>query len=359
MKHPSRLLEVTRIFFVAATLALCAAVAANPTAVSAAECKMLQAADLPVRLQRNKLIVDGEINGHKVGIVLDTGSTRTLILRSAAERLGLRRDQARGVRMFGVGGETNVESALVDEIRIGEAGRKNLRMLVAGEHELGRDMDVLLGEDFLHGYDIEFDLAHGAVRLYQPRGCEGVPLAYWATDGASEVAIDAIDEVRPQIRFSVLVNGHPLSALLDSGAAISLLDSPVAARLGVTPATPGVTPLGRGGGLGQKAIDYWTGPFQSFAIGDETIRDTSIAFAALFKDASYTMTGSHVPRKVESVAMLLGADFLRAHRVLVAHSQQKMYFTYIGGPVFQHLAPAASSGETRREADAGPAGGDK
>jgi hypothetical protein len=27
-------------------------------------------------------------------------------------------------------------------------------------------------------------------------------------------------------------------------------------------------------------------------------------------------------------SMLLGADFLRAHRVLVSHSQRKMYFTY-------------------------------
>jgi hypothetical protein len=25
---------------------------------------------------------------------------------------------------------------------------------------------------------------------------------------------------------------------------------------------------------------------------------------------------------------------LRAHRVLVSHSQRKMYFTYLGGPVF-------------------------
>ena len=32
--------------------------------------------------------------------------------------------------------------------------------------------------------------------------------------------------------------------------------------------------------------------------------------------------------------MLLGADFLRAHRVYVAHSQRKLYFTYSGAPVF-------------------------
>ncbi len=74
---------------------------------------------------------------------------------------------------------------------------------------------------------------------------------------------------------------------------------------------------------------------QSFAIGNETIRDTTIQFADLLKDATYTPTGSHLARRVEGNPVLLGADFLRAHRVLVAHSQRKIYFTYEGGPVFQ------------------------
>jgi hypothetical protein len=41
--------------------------------------------------------------------------------------------------------------------------------------------------------------------------------------------------------------------------------------------------------------------------------------------------------------MLLGADFLRAHRLLVAHSQQKIYFTYAGGPVFRRAGAPDSS----------------
>jgi hypothetical protein len=40
--------------------------------------------------------------------------------------------------------------------------------------------------------------------------------------------------------------------------------------------------------------------------------------------------------------MLLGADFLRSHRVLVARSQKKMYFTYEGGTVFPPPAGARS-----------------
>ena len=77
-----------------------------------------------------------------------------------------------------------------------------------------------------------------------------------------------------------------------------------------------------------------------FAIGNETIRDTPIGFADLWKDATYTPTGSHLPRRVQgNPPVLLGADFLRAHRVLVAHSQHKVYFTYEGGPVFQTSGP--------------------
>jgi len=350
-EHCSRFRWLTKTLFAAAALAITAATASLASAAD--DCKMVQIAELPVRLQDNKLLVDGEINGRKIRIVLDTGATHTLLFRSTADRLGLRRDRVKGVRMFGIGGETSVESALVDEIRIGEATRERLRMFVAGEGEFGRDMDVLLGEDVLQSFDVEFDLAHSVVRLHQSNDCEGMSLAYWATDGARTVGIEPVDERRPQIRLDVLINGQGVSALLDSGAGISLLDKPMAAALGVTPSTPGVVPFGRGTGLGQKAIEFWVGPFQSVAIGDETIKHTSIVFGDVFKNASYIGTGSHVPRRVESAAMLLGADFLHAHRVLVAHSQRKIYFTYVGGPVFQRIALPASSVGNRPENAAG------
>jgi len=67
-----------------------------------------------------------------------------------------------------------------------------------------------------------------------------------------------------------------------------------------------------------------------------------IGFADLWKDSTYESTGSHVLRKSEGrQPMLLGYDFLRAHRLLVAHSQRKLYFTHSGGAVFQpKRAPA-------------------
>ena len=65
-------------------------------------------------------------------------------------------------------------------------------------------------------------------------------------------------------------------------------------------------------------------------------------FSDMFKDAKYrSFPGSRISAKVEVAhSMLLGADFLRSHRVLVAHSQRKIYFTYAGGPVFARAPPA-------------------
>jgi predicted aspartyl protease len=331
----------------AASIAIVLA-AASMAVAAASNCKMVLIADWPVRLERGQVIVDGAINGQKIGIVLDSGSTIRLIPRSATERLGLTRKAARGYRMFGVGGETYVEAAEVDEFKIGQVTRKNWRVLVAGERDFGQDIAFLLGEDFLYQVDVEFDLAHGAVRLFQPRDCDGVSLAYWATEGVSEVDIEAIYDAQPQIVLTIQINGQPVRAQLDSGAGTSVLDMSDAARLGVTPDTPGVVAVGSGGGLGGKSVDYWIGPFQSVVIGNETITDTNIRFADLWKDATYTPIGSHLPRKVESTrSMVLGADFLRAHRLLVAHSQRKLYFTYAGGPIFQRTAALKGSKDSQ------------
>ena len=323
---------------------------------AAPNCKMVQVADLPVRLEGNHLIVDGAINGQKIGIKLDTGAQLSFILRSATERLNLTRKQVRGARLFGIGGETYVEMTYVDEFTIGQAARKRWRLLVAGEKDFGRDVVLLLGEDFFSQVDVEFDLAHGAVRLFQPENCDGVSLAYWATEGAGVVDIEAVWDGGPQIILTVQINGQPLRVQLDSGASRSVLNKSDAARLGVTPDSPGVVRAGSGGGIGSKSVEFWTGPFQSFTIGDETIRDTNLDFADLWKGMTYTPVGSHLSRNVGSTpSMLLGADFLRAHRVLVAHSQRKLYFTYVGGPVFQRRSPMPATATDARPATGQPA----
>ena len=304
-----------------------------------AKCKLARIAEWSLRANSHLPILDGEINGQKVGVLLDTGASRSLIRRSATEQLRLPRRQAPGWQSYGVGGASHVEIVVVDEFRIGKSARNNWRVIVMGE-DRGDDWAVLLGDDFLSEADLELDLRNNVVRIFQARDCAGVSLAYWSRQ-ALEVRLEG-DE---KIEFSVAINGKPLRAQLDSGASYSLLENAAAEQRGVTSKSAGVKPAGCVTGFGVGGIDSWSGQFESFAIGDEVIRNPRIQFADLWRHVTYTETGTRLRRQFAGLPQtLLGVDFLRSHRVLVARSQKKMYFTYEGGTVFPEvITPACNA----------------
>ena len=191
-------------------------VATGDAAAQSGKCRFVRIVEWAVRAGPAHIVVDGAINGSKVGIALDTGAMKSLILRSTAVRLDLPRKAATGQRMYGVGGETKVEIARVEDIKLGDASTKDMQLYVAGERQIGGGVDVLLGEDFLQNFDIEFDLANQAVRLYQPKDCDGVSLAYWTKETVGEVDIARVNEYEPRISLTVQINGKEIDAILDS-----------------------------------------------------------------------------------------------------------------------------------------------
>lgn len=338
------------VAFAALVAAAVLAWASDP-AHAAPKCTLSRIAEWPVRPGTGQPVVDGTINGQKVGVLLDTGATTTMLLRPATARLGLVRYDARGNRVIAIGGETGAESVLVDEFAIGPAVRKNVRLLVAGEYDFGGDVAVILGEDFFRQLEVEFDLPHDAVRIFQARDCEGTSLAYWSPGGTAEADLETDSTSNPQIGVRVEINGRRFLAQLDSGAHRSVLTQSAAESLGVTPEAKGVVSAGCFMGVGDKVIETWIGPFDSFRIGDEVIRDPQLHFADVWRYSKFVEVGSRLPRATVHADLLLGADFLRAHRVLVAHGQRKLYFAYVGGTVFPAEASRPCEKGVRRNAE--------
>ena len=321
-----------RSIFAIAAAAIGLALAGNAAAAEGGKCRVGRIAEWPLRTESYRPVFDGAINGQKVGILIDTGSAMNLVRRSATKRLGLTRRQTAST-VIGIGGEEQAEYVYIEEFRIGQGVRKGWEVLAAGEGSFSDDVAVVLGDEYFQQVDVEFDMAHNAVRLYETKDCEGVSLAYWATEPAGEVPIEA----GSKIWLTVTINGKPVRTQLDSGSSASMLSKPDAARLGVTRESPGTVAGGciLDGLGGKRQIDSWIGQFESFTVGNERIRNPKIRFADLWRNMAYFETGSRLPTRLGGQAdMLLGADFLRAHRVLVARSQRKMYFTYAGGTVF-------------------------
>src|SRR6266545_210117 len=195
-------MSIARCAVAAAFVTVALAFSGRVAAAAPSKCTLVRIAEWQVREGGYVPVVDGTVNGQKVGVLLDTGSGTTLIVRSAATRLALVRYDAQGHRMLGVGGETAVETVTIDELKIGDAVRKNWRMFVAGDQDFG-DIAVILGDDFFRQVDIEFDLAHNSVRLFQAKDCEGgAPLAYWASGDIGVVEIDAVSDARPTIELT-------------------------------------------------------------------------------------------------------------------------------------------------------------
>ena len=297
---------------------------------AATGCQLVRIAEWPVRTAHQRAVLDGYINGKQVGILVDTGAWGSLIQRAAATRLGLEQSSARGITISGVGGESQAYVAHVDELRIGDATRKNWRVLVAGEHDMGGDIALILGDDFFEQVDLEFDIPHGMLRLFRPQGCENASLAYWTRSGASELKM----EPGTLINFNVALERRSVRAMLDSGGVRSVVSLPVAGAVGRTPTSAGVEPAGCFTGLGKKRVESWVAPFDTVTIGDEIIHDAHLHIMDLWIAPRPGM-GSRMFRPTEALPeMILGFDFLKTHRVLVSRSQRKMYFTYEGGVVF-------------------------
>jgi predicted aspartyl protease len=293
-------------------------------AAEAPKCKLVRVAEWLLRNEYYRPVVDGAINGQKIRILLDTAAASSVIRRAAARRLELVPTQ--------VAGQPDAESVHIHEFRIGKAVRNGWSLPVAGHQDVGDDVAIVLGNDFFQKADVEFDFQSNAVRVFRAMDCDGAPLAYWARTPL-EVPLEPGDKVR----LAIAINGKPVRALLDSGAGRSLLGVAEAARLGVTPESPGALPAGCVDGFGKNAVDSWTAQFESFAIGAEVIHNPRIRFGDLLQHAADAQA-----------EMLLGADFLHSHRVLIARSQSKLYFTYAGGTVFARPPAARACGTPSR-----------
>ena len=282
-----------------------------------ASCRLAKIVELPVTMSGLQPMVAAQINGVDQMFIVDSGAFFSMISRPKAAELKLSLMPLQNMRLEGVGGEETPSETTVRAFTLVKVPLKDVEFIVAGGG-LG-DAAGLLGQNVLGLADVEYDLGGGAVRLMLPKDCENASLAYWNQDQYSVIPISKPDETNPHTAGQVLVNGVKIPVLFDTGAGMSMMSLHAAARLGITPNSPGVVPAGETFGIGRGTVRTWIAPIASLQIGDEQINNTKVRIGDM---------------DLGEADMLLGADFFLSHRVLVANSQSKLYFTYNGGPVF-------------------------
>ncbi|MDZ5646529.1 retropepsin-like aspartic protease [Nitrospirillum sp. BR 11828] len=326
---------------------------------AASSCKLAQVASIPLEMDGNMPLARVTINGKPAHMLVDTGAWMSVLTRSSMAYLGLKAVDAQG-ELIGIDGTSRLLQTTMDSLELGNWRGRDVRVYVGGYGAFGGDTVGALGMDLLERYDMEFDLAHNVLNLFKPEKCDNDVLAYWS-NSYNVTDMDNVRGNRSRIRVPVVVNGQTVHAMLDSGASITLLDEGVARRVGVDIAAGDGEKSRDLQGANGRRVESHIGTFDSFTIGDETIRHAKLRVSDLYTRVGETYVGSRLSTSYGDTDLYLGADFLRSHRVYIASSQRKVYFTYQGGPVFQVTGPArrwttddAKAGE-ETEPSAGPA----
>ena len=313
--------------------ALLAALLLLSAGVARAGCKVQTLAELPVTMVESSPTIEVKLEGVPMRMIADSGAFYSVISPGAAAQLHLHLGPLpAGFFMKGVGGEVSPQLAIVKDVDLAGIPLHHVDFLVGGS-EMGDQLAGVIGRNLLSLADVEFDLAGGAIRLFKREGCSGLALTYWAKPGQGIGELDLENDdgglFKPPIIGEALINGRKVKVLFDSGAGRSGLSLAAARRLGLDPKNSNVTPAGLSWGFGQRMVQSWITPVDSFEIGGEKITPTRLRI---------------IDSPLPSADMLLGDDFFLSHRVYVSSAERRLYFTYNGGPVFNlEVQPSATA----------------
>jgi len=283
------------------------------------DCQFARVAQLPVTWSENGLqpIVNGSINGTKVALLFDTGASTTALTRHIVRDLGLPMESAAGY-FYGVGGVSDAYAASLKEISIGPVSTSDIKLHVIGDMTGGEDYAALIGADFALQMDLEVWLAAKQINFFRTKNCDNVFLGYWDKDAMEVPMISSTRAPSPIIKIEL--NGVEINAIVDTGAMTTAVTRKAAEKAGVIPDEHRVTKDGVVG-IGRERVKSWRAKF-NVRIGDETIQNAPLTIM----DKEFSI--------FDEASMLIGQDWLRAHRVLFARSQRRMVFTYLGGDIF-------------------------
>lgn len=273
-------------------------------------CVVTQVAQYQPLVHRNLIYVPAMLEGAPVRAMLDTGAQRSVVTATAVAKLGLLSDPRNGSVMSGVGGQGLPQNDAIAE-HYSFAGfdpRTGHYPVVELPIELppGPLFGGIVGSDMLGAFDLDLDRPGDRLTVYTVSGCGGdfVP---WTVPHVALPLHLSWDTGRPLL--SVEVDGVTLTAMLDTGASTSVLDSAAAERLGMTPAILAKEPSGRGFGAAGVDFSRTEHRFRELRIGPER-----------FEDVVLTV----LDRTLPEADMLLGEDFLARHRVWISYRTRQL-----------------------------------
>jgi predicted aspartyl protease len=304
-----------------------AAVAALAFLSSAAQAQscgtLVRAMSLDLEDGGNFFAVPVTINGTPRKFLLDTGGAYTALSVDTIKEMGLKIQPSRVV-MYDVYGNSMAGQVTVD-FGLGPQTVKNFDLVIAG---IG-GLDGIFAEDVMQNYDIDIDFAARKLNYFLTSHCDG-KVIYWPATVVASVPFHGWNmRSDAHMNVPVKIDGHEVTAIVDTGATFSTLDAGTAHQLfDLSPDSPGAVKPEKAI-LGSKEF-VWT--FKTLEIGGITVSNPKMhVIPALMgkKGQDDIAADSHVRRITDGMqpTMLIGMDILRKLHLYIAFKEQKLYVT--------------------------------
>ncbi len=280
------------------------------------------------------LEVVARINGVPGHFLVDTGAQITVVHTASLPKFKLSSVKT-GVRVYGaVGGPgEQIQAALANHLQIGPCeaspfllGVSDLSALNAGRP--GRDpgqFDGIIGADVLQTFSFVIDCSGLQLFAWKPHGADdrGTPPGglgdYLRARGYGEIPMKR--QSISDFEVAANVNGRRALWLVDTGAAITLLDTGISRRAGIKLNRTKFTVGGAGGG--RQRIDV--GIVDSLRFSSVGVRSAVIAVSDITSHNSALQDAGK-----PAIDGYLGADFLRERNAVIDCSQMRLYLRHQG-----------------------------
>jgi predicted aspartyl protease len=292
----------------AVALSACATDQSSET-VTPETCTVDRVAEVPVRILGGAIAVAAKINRYPVQMLLDTGASGSMLDQLMVEGLGLPDDPHRQTNVHSIGGEVLSRNAMIQSFEIGGQEWQSMSLATSRlptTFQTEPPVAGILGGDRLSSFDVELDIPHGRMTLWNVRHCTG-DFVRW---DLPHYTVPLTRRAQNRMVAEIEIDGHPVAALIDWGARTSSMTEDTATQLGVTPERLEKDRSETIRGTDRNDIKVRLHSFDAVRIGGEVIHHAVIRVGGLH---------------LGDVNMLLGADYARSRRIWLSYATRQMF----------------------------------
>ncbi len=318
-------------------LALSAFAAAS---AQAADCvpslRILTSVPMQSTSDRTVMVVPVTIDSSNKKFLLDTGGRISQLSKATVQALDLPQRITEDQRLIDLAGNVSDTKTTVRRLIVGAREQRGVLLGVAPNPELGTSLpyDGLLSTDLFVDADLDMDFGARRLTAFSTDHCVG-RVVYWPADAIAVVPIAVKDNL---ITFPVAVNGHTVTAVMDTGAQYTVMNMKLANRLfGLTPDSPDMKPL-------TETSGEWTLTAYGHSFDDVAFEGVQVKNLRIYLMPDQMTShdrfrhrelpdplGLNLHREVDTNVtvpdLILGMDVLRHLHVYFATKEKRLYIT--------------------------------